>query len=344
MKRYVYFLEIVLIFFMSYVPVFGEGNPEIITIEAASSAADQEVIIKGVNFGTSQGSVELRIKSLYRDKNIPMSAVIWNDKEIQVTIPYKDIPCDENPEAEIVVKIADQEIKKPINTRCIKTDIPYYTEFFSGAEYTLKGKDSKNFSQAYPHIGLRVNKKFCDNAGYVPVVRGFSNFRLTSIAIARDANTQDAKKEIVDEKSLETNIGLVLSYPLKSDSMDKTEIGIVLKGGGQTSDTEQSFLIKTFYGIRILQAGILGNGAYIDIGWGRSDNFVNTAIKDRYKLEGYLPLNSIGLGKGIINAFLASNIEADLGNDPDTVTFVVGALVELDKLQKGLGNILESIK
>lgn len=84
-------------------------------------------------------------------------------------------------------------------------------------------------------------------------------------------------------------------------------------------------MLKDLIDVRFLQTGEKFNGAYFDIGHGQSDNF--SGSKHRYKIEMFLPLEVLGL-----NTFLSTNIETDFRKNPDSVSFIVGAIVKPEKI------------
>ncbi len=227
----------------------------------------------------------------------------------------------------LVVRTPAESNRLPVIIEPLKTDMPYYLDFFTGAETMLKSTDgeSKNFSDAFSHIGLRISNRFNENW------RSFANFRLVTVGIETEKTVTkegvaSTEKSLSPEKSYDVNGGI--AYRLHTFSFfspsNKIDLGLALKLGGQTSETNQSFLIKEFIGIRLLNTGVSFNSAYLDLGYGRSDNFYD----GRWKFEGFLPLNLLG-----IDAFLLSNIEtADSGDNPPLVTIAAGVSVKPDRI------------
>ena len=312
------------------------GTPEIREIEPLQLEVGRPIRIKGKNFGPKPAKVTLiplkRENGQYQPvdvrEHLSMQITKWTENEIQVVVPHA-----KRPEGKIKVCVSgvNQCESMPVPIKLLATDKPFSVDFYTALDFTLERRgENKNFSKAFPHIGLRVNEKF-QGLMTVPVIRGFINFRLTSTTSQKvEVAPTPSTIEATAEKSFEISGGIMYAPVIISiyKPSSVVEMNMILKFGGQTSETGQDFFLRTFYGGRILQTGTLFNGGYIDIGVGQSKNFIDKN-KHLFKFEGFIPFYSTDSG---LEFFLNSTVETDFGNKPDLVTFTIGTFFEPDQI------------
>ncbi len=213
----------------------------------------------------------------------------------------------------------------------LSTDQPFAVNLVTGVEFPLERKgDNKNFSQSRGTVGLRVSNRVSEN------MRTELLWRLTNVVLEQAPSAGGSTTDMTSEKSLEFSGGV--SYALyrrkvvPSDTkFNPMEIAAILRGGGQTSETAEAVLFKTFAGLRFLNTGPIANGAYFDIGYGQSQSFDSGT--HRLKIEGLLPVPAVSVLGGTV--FLYSAIDA--GQGADSVVFAVGVASDIENIVSRLG-------
>lgn len=290
-----------------------EKEMRITSIKPEEPSAGTEIVIEGSGFGSKPGtaSVDNGGPTFFDRKE-------WTDEKLRLIAPsinnnYKPLKlniktADESKEAEAFVTVLPY-----------RTDRPFQIDFLSGVEYALKSENGNNFSGGTAHVTLRATIRPVHDASLEGIARvwnafwTFADVRLTTITITGEG------EESKVEKSYASDLGAALILHKTKNDIETSLLG---KIGGQTSETGPDFIMKTFLGLRFLNAGGRFNGAYFDVGYGRSENFEG---KDhRYKISMFLPLEVLGL-----DTFLSSDIETDFsGEKSDSVAFVVGARIK----------------
>lgn len=213
----------------------------------------------------------------------------------------------------------------------LSTDLPFAVNLVTGVEFPLERKgDNRNFSHSRGMVGLRVATRVSET------MRTDLLWRLTNVVLEQASSAGGSTTDLTSEKSLEFSGGV--SYALyrrevvPSDTrFNPMEVAVIVRGGGQTSETAETVLFKTFAGVRFLNLGATANGAYLDIGYGQSQNFVSGT--HRMKLEGFLPVPSVSVFGGTV--FLSSAIDA--GRGTDSVMFAVGVASSIEDIVKRFG-------
>lgn len=203
-----------------------------------------------------------------------------------------------------------------------ETDIPQTTKFIFGREYsTSEGK----FTDSFMLIGLKTYNKLNERLSLL------TNFQLSS-------TVAPYQRQLSVQKSLEYNVTLlaelyrfqIFNKASFNGERHGVSLGLLLKGGGVKVDNSSSnILVKTCYGFRFLSVGKKFNGGYLDIGIGRSENFVDKG-DTRLKIEGFLPLYKTKFKNTIFIAWL---IDSDgLDNNKDELKFTVGTSINITKI------------
>jgi len=201
------------------------------------------------------------------------------------------------------------------------TDMPQTIKFILGGEYSIS---AGKFIDSFMLIGLNTYNKLNKKLTLL------SNFQLSSTS----APHQSSSMELV-QKSLEYNVGLLFEL-YRFHLFNKTSLngerhavslGFLLRGGGvSVDDSSTSILFRTFYGIRFLSVGKKFNGAYLDIGGGRSENFTYKE-KQRLKMEGFLPIFKTKFKNTL---FISWFCDSDgLGDKKDELKFTLGTAINI---------------
>lgn len=74
------------------------------------------------------------------------------------------------------------------------------------------------------------------------------------------------------------------------------------------------------------------NGAFMDVGWGISTNFLDRQDK-RFKFRGYLPFRAVSQAK----IFGSIEVDSDLGQEPDEVKMIFGTSIDMNRLLEYMG-------
>ena len=248
--------------------------------------------------------------------------------------PFKD--TTELLSKNVVSQDTYNRVRDALTAKIRPSEEPIVAHFFMGAEYTLEEKaGQRNFAKPFPFIGLRVNtlldtrtdKSNTASRLSTGKVRTQIDFRLVSTAIEKFEPANPSNTNLSPERSFETQ-GAVFWAPLIIDidnSKRVWEMGPILKFGGQTSESGPNFFWRTMAGIRFLETGTRLNGAYFDVGYGYSGNFLQP--KYRMKVEGFLPMYDLG-----IPLFLQTLIESDFGSKPDLVKIAFGTFFDSSKI------------
>ncbi|MEW6607198.1 MAG: fibronectin type III domain-containing protein [bacterium] len=201
------------------------------------------------------------------------------------------------------------------------TDIPQTIKFIVGCEYAMS---KTKFTDIFPLIGLKTHNRLNERLSLL------TNFQLSSTIAA----SQSSSSELV-QKSLEYSLGFlfelyrfsVFNKNSLNNERHSVSLGLLLRGGGvNVDDSITNIFVRTFYGIRFLNIGHKLNGAYLDIGMGRSENFSDKE-EQRLKIEGFLPIYKTKFKNTI---FVSCFCDSDgLGDKKDELKFIIGSLVDL---------------
>jgi hypothetical protein len=204
------------------------------------------------------------------------------------------------------------------------TDIPHAVKFILGREYSMS--ESK-FTDSFILIGLKAHNKLNRRLELL------TNFRLSSTIVPYQSQSTG-----LAQKSLEYDVGFLFEL-YRFNIFNKTSLnnqrhavglGLLLRAGGvNVDDASASILFRTFYGFRFLSVGRKFNGAYLDIGIGRSENFIDKE-KSRLKIEGFLPIYKTRFKNTI---FISWFCDSDgLGDKKDELKFTFGTSMDITKI------------
>jgi len=201
------------------------------------------------------------------------------------------------------------------------TDIPQAIKFILGGEYSIT---ADKFIDSFMLIGLNTYNKLNKRVSLL------TNFQLSSTS----APHQSPAIELV-QKSLEYNVGVLFElyrfHIFNTTSLHNerhaVSLGFLLRGGGVNVDNSStSILFRTFYGFRFLSVGKKFNGAYLDIGVGRSENFTQKE-QQRLKMEGFFPIYKTRFKNTF---FISWFCDSDgLGDKKDELKFTVGTSLDI---------------
>ena len=122
------------------------------------------------------------------------------------------------------------------------------------------------------------------------------------------------------EKSYTATNTIALLADLGFDSVENLPAG-----SGSQIDGPSDLFQHHFAGIRIYHRGINRfNGAYADIGWGISENFLENESK-RFKVRGYLPI--LINKKNQFKLVAMIEVDSDFKEGPDETKLIVGATI-----------------
>ncbi|MEW6096644.1 MAG: fibronectin type III domain-containing protein, partial [bacterium] len=211
-----------------------------------------------------------------------------------------------------------------ITLKAEDTDIPHAIEFILGSEYSMS---ETKFTDSFILVGLNGHNKLNKRLSLL------TNLQLSSTIVPYQSRSVG-----LVQKSLEYNVGFLFElyrfHIFNKTSLNSerhaVSVGLLLRGGGvNVEDSSASILVRTFYGVRFVSVGKKFNGAYLCIGVGRSENFVDKE-KCRLKIEGFLPIYKTRFKNTVFISWLCDS--DGLGDKKDELKFTVGTSMDIMKI------------
>lgn len=245
-----------------------------------------------------------------------------------------------------LIKSLERELQRITPTRsCIddqpfeaETECPFYVHFYSAAEFI----GSNEFGESFARGGIQLRSTLWE--GELWTQQRF-NFMVDLALTSRVVQTQIGPSifETVGVKALEARMGFMLdlwnpvtnftgdqSYSTTNTMALLVDIGFdsvedLPAGSGAEINGPSDLLQHHFAGLRFYHRGINRfNGAYADIGWGISENFLENESK-RFKVRGYLPI--LINKKTQFKLVAMIEVDSDFTDGPDETKLIVGATI-----------------
>lgn len=301
---------------------------------ADSDAEEQKEAIKRMNslnteLDKSSTVFDTKIKDLLRDSSSATGKdiekinqlILFLERELQRITPTRSC-IDDNP--------FDAE-----------TECPFYVHFYSAAEFI----GSNEFGESFARGGIQLRSTLWE--GELWTKQRF-NFMVDLALTSRVVQTaQDPSNPSIFQtegaKALEGRMGFMLdlwspttNYTGKQSYTATNTIALLADlgfdsvenlpaGSGAEINGPSDLLQHHFAGIRVYHRGINRfNGAYADIGWGISENFLENESK-RFKVRGYLPI--LINKKNQFKLVAMIEVDSDFKDGPDETKLIVGATI-----------------
>lgn len=327
------------------------------TLKIIGSAFLFLLLMTGTGFADSDAEekkeVIKRMKSL--NTELGKSSTVFNTKIKGLLFDSSSANGKDIEKINQLILFLERELQRITPTRsCIddnpfdaETECPFYVHFYSAAEFI----GSNEFGESFARGGIQLRSTLWEGE-YENVPQWFRNHRfnlmvdlaLTSRVVETKPNPSNPSIfQTEGVKALEARIGfmydlfnftsnytgeqsytatntIALLADLGFDSVDELPAG-----SGAEINGPSDLLQHHFAGIRVYHRGINRfNGAYADIGWGISENFLENESK-RFKVRGYLPI--LINKKNQFKLVAMIEVDSDFKDGPDETKLIVGATI-----------------
>ncbi|MCH7499819.1 MAG: hypothetical protein IH886_07390 [Nitrospinae bacterium] len=253
---------------------------------------------------------------------------------------------DDINKANQLILFLERELQRITPTRsCIddqpfeaETECPFYMHFYSAVEFI----GSNEFGESFARGGMQLRStlaEWSDNKRISLMV----DLALTSRVVQTEQNISNPSIfKTEGAKALEGRMGLMIDLFNPTTSFTGTQsytatntIALLADLGFDSvenlpssfapNENPSDLLQHHFAGIRVYHRGINRfNGAYVDIGWGMSENFLENEAK-RFKVRGYLPI--LINKKTQFKLVAMIEVDSDFKEGPDETKLIVGATI-----------------
>ena len=220
-----------------------------------------------------------------------------------------------------------------------ETECPFYVHFYSAAEFIGSNEFAETFARGGVHVRSTIGEWEWWTKHRLNLM---IDLALTSRVVQTQIGTSIFQTEGV--KALEGRMGFMVdlfnpttnftgdqSYTATNTIALLADIGFdsvedLPVGSGAVINGPSDLFQHHFAGIRFYHRGINRfNGAYADIGWGISENFLENESK-RFKFRGYLPVLIHEKSQFKLIAML--EVDSDFKDTPDETKFIIGATID----------------
>jgi hypothetical protein len=286
-----------------------------------------------------------RMKSLNTELS---NSKIKFDAKIQNLLTDSSSNATDINKAKKLILSLERELQRITPTRsCIddnpfdaETECPFYVHFYSAAEFI----GSNEFAESFARGGIQLRSTLLGWEGNQGIQHRF-NFMVDLALTSRVVQTEIGPSIFQTEgvKALEGRMGFMwdlwsgtTSYTGKQSYTGINTIALLADigfdsvedlpaGSGAEINGPSDLLQHHFAGLRIYHRGINRfNGAYADIGWGISENFLENESK-RFKFRGYLPI--LVNKKTQFKLIAMLEVDSDFKDGPDETKLIIGATI-----------------
>lgn len=320
------------------------------TLKIIGSAFLFLLLMTGTGFADSDAEekkeVIKRMKSL--NTELGKSSTVFNTKIKGLLLDSSSANGKDIEKINQLILFLERELQRITPTRsCIddnpfdaETECPFYVHFYSAAEFI----GSNEFGESFARGGIQLRSTLWDYDDW----RSRFNFMVDLALTSRVVQTeQDPSNPSIFQtkgaKALEGRMGLMwdlwsptTSYTDTQSYTGRNTIALLADlgfdsvenlpaGSGAKRIGPSDLFQHHFAGIRVYHRGINRfNGAYADIGWGISENFLENESK-RFKVRGYLPI--LVNKKTQFKLIAMIEVDSDFKSGPDETKLIVGATI-----------------
>ena len=320
------------------------------TLKIIGSAFLFLLLMTGTGFADSDAEEKKEVIKRMKNLNTELgkSSTVFNTKIKGLLLDSSSANGKDIEKINQLILFLERELQRITPTRsCIddnpfeaETECPFYMHFYSAAEFI----GSNEFGESFARGGMQLRSTLWDYDDWRSRFNLMVDLALTSRVVQTKQNISNPSIfETEGVKALEGRMGFMLdlwspttnftgtqSYTATNTVALLVDIGFDsvenLPAGSGTDITRPSDLLQHhFAGIRVYHRGINRfNGAYADIGWGISENFLENENK-RFKVRGYLPI--LINKKNQFKLVAMIEVDSDFKDGPDETKLIVGATI-----------------
>ena len=319
------------------------------TLKVIGGALLLLILIAGTGFAQSAGLNIAKIKigelksKLTNLKNAVDNKKIAYDAKINTLLTTPHTTITQLSDAEDLIDALETEIQRLTAPDCIKdhpfqaeTECPFYMQLYSGVEFI----GSNEFAESFARGGIQLRNspwEWSDNKRISFLV----DLALTSRVVQTQISPSIFETE--GAKALGGRMGIMIdllnpstSFPGTEDYTVTNTIALLadlgfdsvenLSSSSAPNENPSDLLQHHFVGLRFYHRGKNQfNGAYADIGWGISENFLENESK-RFKVRGYLPIMINKKNQFKLVAMI--EVDSDFKDGPDETKLIIGGTVD----------------